>query len=408
MTRSHQEIEELDSDAFMYEEEDEELFGSFMEDEEEMEDDMDSEYERRMNDAEYSKKFVEALPLDVQQRVKALQALQQKKNEIHQDYLNELLKLQQKYESDFEPLLNYRRSIIEGNIEPDEAAVQSGYPKEHFQYVSLTDGERTNAKGIPDFWLKVLKQSSIIRTNISPRDEEALSYLVDIRYKTSQKNPSAGFTLFFEFGENPFFTEKVLTKEYIKKPCVPNGIGEWYLADILGSTITWKNDEMNLTMESTRKKQRSKKTKEIRYVTVFEPCQSFFSFFKAPKFPDSMKAPCEASACTKSCCPTHEEKEDDDEEYEDEELEDLIDEDYEIGSIIKEKIILRAVDYFTGETDSGSDFDDEEFEEEEYSDDDLDDVNSEDLTNRMISRCRVGKEKAKPSAQPKEEECRQQ
>ena len=397
--------EELDSDAFMFEEEDEELFGDdFAEEEEDDEDGFDSEYERRINDPEYSKKFVEALPLDVQQRVRVLQDLQQKKNEVHQEYLNDLLALQRKYESDFEPLLNQRRSIIEGNTEPTQEAIQAGYPQEHAQRVSLTLGERTGAKGIPDFWLKVLQQSPAIRMSISPRDEEVLTHLVDIRCKASEVNPSAGFTLFFEFTENPFFEEKILTKEYIKEPCVANGIGEWYLSDIKGTKITWKGDEVNTTIESTRKKQRSKKTKEIRYVTVYEPCGSFFTFFKAPKFPDSMKPP-SADAGDKSA-------HSDEDEYGEEELEDLIDEDYEIGSVIKEKLILRAVDYFTGELEAESDgFDDEEFEEEEYSDDDLDDVNSEDLTNRMISRCRVGNSRAKKSAQPKEsnqEECKQQ
>jgi nucleosome assembly protein 1-like 1 len=92
-----------------------------------------------------------------------------------------------------------------------------------------------------------------------------------------------------------------------------------------GSKIEWKS-EKDLTVKIETKKQRHKGTKETRTVKKTVPCDSFFNFFK-PLQPPS-------------------EEEDEDDLPED--FEEKIEMDYEMGEALKEKIIPRAIDWFTG------------------------------------------------------------
>jgi nucleosome assembly protein 1-like 1 len=312
------------------------------EEEEDNEDEMgggiDAEMLRRFTDPNYSTTFIAGLPEKVRGRVRGLQALQKQYNDLYAAYTKELALLDKKYEAEYKPLLDYRRDVIRGAKEPTSDEIQRGFPEEHKGHVSLDEGERTDVKGIPAFWLRALKNDRRLRDLITERDEACLAHLVDIQCNLME-NPNDGFTLVFIFNENEFFEETVLSKNYK----LQEDDGELVLEKATGSTITWKKDK-NLTVEQRRKKQRSKKTKEVRYVTTFEKCDSFFNFFSPPQ-------------------PDDEEK-DGEEEEEDYDVADRVEEDYEAGLSIKDRIIMRAVEYFTGEADSGSD-EDEDYDEEE-------------------------------------------
>lgn len=82
------------------------------------------------------------------------------------------------------------------------------------------------------------------------------------------------------------------------------------------------------------------------------PTESFFNFFSPPTPPDE-------------------------EEEADEDIEERLELDYQLGEDIKEKLIPRAIDWFTGEAlqfENLEDFDEGEFEDEDdEEDDDLDD-----------------------------------
>ena len=255
--------------------------------------------------------------------------------------------MDKKYEAEYKPLLDYRRDIIRGAKEPTAEEVERGFPEDHKGHVSLTEGERTEIKGIPGFWLRALKNDRRLRELITPRDEACLVHLIDIQCQLAD-NPNDGYTLIFVFNANEFFEEVALSKNYK----LQEDEQELVLEKATGCAITWKKDQ-NLTMETKRKKQRSKKTKEVRYVTTLEPCDSFFNFFKPPQPGDEENG----------------EGGDGEEGGEDYDQADRVEEDYEAGQIIKERLIMRAVEYFTGEADSGSDddmdFDEEEEEEEE-------------------------------------------
>ena len=99
-------------------------------------------------------------------------------------------------------------------------------------------------------------------------------------------------------------------------------------------------------------------TKQTRIVKKTIPTPSFFDFFN-PALPPA----------------------DEDEEV-DEDLEAKLELDYQLGEDIKEKLIPRAIDWFTGEAlqfEQGlDDFDEDEFEDEDDDDEDDDERDEDD------------------------------
>ena len=68
-------------------------------------------------------------------------------------------------------------------------------------------------KGVPQFWLQVLQNNGFVAQSIFEEDEDALSFLRDIRY-SEQEGETEGFTLTFHFAENPYFSNTTLSKTY--------------------------------------------------------------------------------------------------------------------------------------------------------------------------------------------------
>lgn len=191
-----------------------------------------------------------------------------------------------------------------------------------------------------------MKNSSLAET-ITERDEEVLKDLTDIRMEYLDR---PGFRLIFEFAENDFFTNKTINKTYYYQE--ENGYGGDFIYDHAeGDKIDWKEGQ-DLTVKIESKKQRNKNTKQTRVVKKTIPTPSFFDFFN-PATPPS----------------------DDDEEI-DEDIEQKLELDYQLGEDIKEKLIPRAIDWFTGEAlqfEHGmDDFDEDDFEDEDDLDDDED------------------------------------
>lgn len=116
-------------------------------------------------------------------------------------------------------------------------------------------------------------------------------------------------------------------------------------------------------------------TNQTRIVKRSVPLDSFFNFFKPPE--------------------PHKEGEEEEEEVDDD-LDERLELDYNIGEDIKEKLIPRAIDWYTGaaleyeeidEDDLPADYDDE-YSDEEDDDEDEDEDDEED------------EEGAKPKAEP--------
>lgn len=184
--------------------------------------------------------------------------------------------------------------------------------------------------------------------------------------------PTPGFELIFEFGDNEFFSNQILTKTYHYQAELGYS-GDFVYDHADGCEINWKSKENNVTINIERRKQRNKTTKQTRTIEKLTPCESFFNFFDPPKPPKINKEESEED---------EEESEEEEIEDEDEDLEARLELDYQLGEEIKDRLIPRAIDWFSGdavdfaypeEFGEGEEFTDEEEGDSDSDDDDEDD-----------------------------------
>ncbi|KFD52120.1 hypothetical protein M514_06965 [Trichuris suis] len=84
-------------------------------------------------------------------------------------------------------------------------------PREDDHYWTMNDV--ASSRRLPCFWLKALKNAPPLSKMVGLHEELALVYLVNIRTKTTLW-PTI-LRIIFEFRENPFFENRVITKEYL-------------------------------------------------------------------------------------------------------------------------------------------------------------------------------------------------
>ncbi|KAK4995062.1 histone chaperone [Elasticomyces elasticus] len=296
--------------------------------------------------------YIESLPPSVRRRVAGLKGVQKDHAKLEAEFQEEVLELEKRFFAKFTPLYEKRAKIVNGVAEPSEEEVKIGeQDEEDDEDEDAEPVEKNNeepaepVKGIPEFWLSAMKNSSLAET-ITEKDEEALRHLTDIRMEYLDR---PGFRLIFEFEENEFFTNKTISKTYFYQE--ENGYGGDFIYDHAeGDKIDWKSGK-DLTVKIESKKQRNKNTKQTRVVKKTTPTPSFFDFFNPPSPP----------------------KGDDDDAASD--VEAKLELDYQLGEDIKEKLIPRAIDWFTGEAlqfEQGfdEDLDDADFEDEDDEEDD--------------------------------------
>ncbi|KAL7908004.1 hypothetical protein GGI35DRAFT_76939 [Trichoderma velutinum] len=314
--------------------------------------------------------YIESLPAPVRRRVSGLRAIQKDHAKLEAEFQEEVLQLEKKYFAKFTPLYEKRSSIVNGKVEPTEEEVKRGdEDEEESQDAAEAAGEPSQptdeaseaVQGIPEFWLSAMKNQVTLAEMITDRDEAALKHLIDIRMEYLDK---PGFRLIFEFAENEYFSDKTITKTYYYQN--ESGYGGDFIYDHAeGYKINWYPGK-DLTVRVEAKKQRNKNTKQTRIVKKSVPTESFFNFFSPPKPPTD-----DADA--------------DDDVASD--IEERLELDYQLGEDIKEKLIPRAVDWFTGEALAyeefdeddmdGADFDDDEDDEDDMSEDHDDDEESD-------------------------------
>ncbi|EXJ80275.1 nucleosome assembly protein 1-like 1 [Capronia coronata CBS 617.96] len=292
--------------------------------------------------------YVESLPTPVRRRVTGLKGIQKDHAKLEAEFQEEVLQLEKKYFAKFTPLYKKRAAIVNGETEPTESEIEAGKAEEDEETEEEAEAdkeEKTSAedlKGIPEFWLTAMKNQISLAELITDRDEEALRSLTDIRMEYLDR---PGFRLIFEFAPNDFFTNKTITKTYYYRD--ENGYGGDFIYDHAeGDKIEWKPGK-DLTVRVESKKQRNKNTKQTRVIKKTVPTESFFNFFSPPVPPT-----------------------DEDEVASD--IEERLELDYQLGEDIKEKLIPRAIDWFTGEAlafEEFDDADDAEFEDEDDEDD---------------------------------------
>ncbi|XP_010438804.1 PREDICTED: nucleosome assembly protein 1;1 isoform X1 [Camelina sativa] len=283
---------------------------------------------------------LENLTPNVRKRVDALRDIQSQHDELEAKFREERAILEAKYETLYQPLYNKRYEIVNGTVEvelaPEDTKVDQGEEK------------TAEEKGVPSFWLTALKNNEVTSEEVTERDEGALNYLKDIKWCKIEE--PKGFKLEFLFDSNPYFKNTVLTKSYHMidedEPLLEKAIGteiDWYPGKCLTQKIL--------------KKKPKKGSKNAKPIIKTEDCASFFNFFSPPEVPD--------------------EDEDIDEDRA-EDLQNLMEQDYDIGSTIREKIIPRAVSWFTGEAVEADDYELDDDEEDDIDEDDEEDEEDED------------------------------
>jgi hypothetical protein len=202
--------------------------------------------------------YVESLPPQVRRRVAGLKGVQKEHSKLEAEFQEEVLQLEKRFFAKFTPLYEKRSKIVNGQAEPTEEEVKAGEADEEEDEdqvekpAETADASTADMKGIPEFWLSAMKNSSLAET-ITDRDEEALKHLTDIRMEYLDR---PGFRLIFEFAENEFFSNKIMTKTYFYQE--ENGYGGDFIYDHAeGDKIEWKAGK-DLTVKIESKKQRNK------------------------------------------------------------------------------------------------------------------------------------------------------
>ncbi|EEF48078.1 nucleosome assembly protein, putative [Ricinus communis] len=282
--------------------------------------------------------MLESLSPVVRKRVEVLREVQSQHDELEAKFFEERAALEAKYQKLYQPLYAKRYDIVNGAVEVDGATKEAAMEQE--------GAEADEEKGVPDFWLTAMKNNEVLAEEITERDEGALKYLKDIKW--CRIDDPKGFKLEFFFDTNPYFKNTVLTKTYHMidedEPILEKAIGteiEWYP----GKCLTQK----------LLKKKPKKGSKSAKPIVKTEECESFFNFFNPPQVP--------------------EDDEDIDEDTA-EELQNQMEQDYDVGSTIRDKIIPHAVSWFTGEAIPGDDLGLDDDDDDD--DDDIDELDDED------------------------------
>lgn len=354
--------------------------------------------------------------MEVHPTLERLKILQQEHNEIETEFKREIHELNKKYRVKYDPL--YRK-----------------------RYDAMKDGDNT----LPDFWLTAMRNHPMLNDMIKPADEPVLKYLEDIRCEWKEPEPSAGgsggavavggtppaptpavggtgedptsrkettpekpnpsassaahtekgFALHFLFKEdNPYFGPPYeLIKTYQLEES--SDLTDPVLSHIESTDIPWKEGK-DITKKSVTRKQKNKRTKQVRKTTEMVSCDSFFNFFKSQDIPTEDQL---------------------DELGEDgvDELEAEIESDYCAGTIIRDKIIPRAVDWYTGEaevsdmeTDEDEDGDSDDESDEDDDDNDSDDEDEDEDEDSKVKMMGGSAKKSAGGANKPDENCKQQ
>lgn len=339
--------------------------------------------------------YVQSLPKVVKRRLKALKKLQFEMIKIESKFYEEVHELECRYAAKYAPLCDKRKEIVVAGIEPtdsdcdwpsDEEDEEDKLAGEEMGKAKIQEIDETKegdkekekeeekdetTKGVPEFWLTIFKNVDLLSDMIQEHDESILKHLQDLKVKFSESNPM-GFTIDFHFEPNEYFTNTLLTKEYIMRsepdPEDPFSFEGPEIIKCKGCQIDWQKGK-NVTVKIIKKTQKHKNRGTKRTVTKTVQNDSFFNFFTPPEVTEG--------------------------EEPDEDTEALLAADFEIGHFIRERIVPRAVLYFTGEALEDDEFDEEEGEEEEGEEEDGDydedgdaDFNPEQGANAKPGECK--------------------
>ncbi|KAM5562546.1 hypothetical protein ABKV19_017656 [Rosa sericea] len=199
-------------------------------------------------------------------------------------------------------LLQFEHDTLERQYFKDRAALEAEFQQSclplHNQMCDIVNT-------VPYFWLKALTNNKVLRAKITEHDERALKFLRDIKWSKTDSQRGFGFKLEFFFDSNPFFRNPVLTKTY---DMIDEDLP--ILRKAIGTEVEWYS--------------RTRLTPNLNEKRLNEGTNnwgSFFNFFSPPQVPKVI----DGKAAK--------------------EIQNLMEQDYEIGSAIRE-VIPHAVSWF--------------------------------------------------------------
>ncbi|KAK8974855.1 hypothetical protein V6N11_066400 [Hibiscus sabdariffa] len=282
---------------------------------------------------------------DVMENLSPIVRKRRHHDEIEARFFEEKAALEAKYEKEYQPLYAKRFDIVTGVLDVEGAKTEEAGENRG----EAKDGEE---KGVPNFWLVAMKNNEVVAEEISERDEGALKYLKDIKW--CKVVEPKGFKLEFHFDTNPYFKNTVLTKMYHmvdeNEPILEKATGteiEWYPGNCLADKLV--------------KKKAIKGLKNAKPITKTVESESFFNFFYPPEVPADGVQLDEETA---------------------EELQVEMEQDFDVGATIRDKIIPHAVSWFTGEAIHG-DLDLFEDDDDDYDFFDDDDEDEEEVDGQQ-------------------------
>lgn len=242
---------------------------------------------------------------EVRRRIRALKKLQIDGIRVESRFYEKVHLLEKEFQPLFDEINKQRLAIVSGDKEPadNECDIPLIHGASDELLKKLEDEapiEGKPSKGIPEFWYHVLNNVAQISDIIHEADVPILKHLCDITADVHTQ-PS-GFTLKFHFAPNDYFTNAVLSKYYM----LQIGPAEDDIFDYEGPiVISTKGCQIEW-------KENKNVTKQVR-------TDSFFNFFDPVA--ETLKDLDETAA-------------------------DTLRNDFEVGQLIRDQIIPRAVLFF--------------------------------------------------------------
>ncbi|XP_037947680.1 nucleosome assembly protein 1-like 1-B isoform X2 [Teleopsis dalmanni] len=314
---------------------------------------------------QFLQEMVKNLPSSIQNRITSLKNIQLDHLKVEAEFFEEVYKLEMLYQKKYLPFFEKRKEIVTGKFDPpkeepkwntENSDIDQSVGSDFSQILKEFKDIPEDTKGIPNFWLTIFRNTELLSEMVQEHDEPVLRKLTDITIKYEEQ---PGYTLEFHFDKNEYFSDPVLTKQYFLKSTVdeeyPFSFEGTEIFKCKGCNINWEK-KMNLTVKTIRKKQRHKERGAFRTIVKQVPNDSFFNFFNPPEVPD-------------------------DKEEVDEDTQSLLATDFEVGHVLRARIIPKAVLYYTGDIIDDEDDDDDEFNGEEDDEDEDDESGDDDGKN---------------------------
>ncbi|KAH8246882.1 hypothetical protein KR032_002601, partial [Drosophila birchii] len=291
----------------------------------------------------FLRQMVSELPEKVRNRIRALKLNQLQQVRISEQFYREVYELERRFYGQSCAVFDARRNILNGIVEPPlqgEASYWQEDPPDPSQ-LDLDNNEElrqlrsqvlpvpADALGVPRFWLTVFRNVALLSELVQEHDEPLLECLQDVRLGYDQDS----YTVSFQFRPNGYLHDSslLLTKRYFLQNSADQDYPFLYegpeIVRCEGCHIHWR-DGFNLTLQTVEsRRRRSPRTKVM-------PRESFFRFFAPPQAMDLSLA--------------------------DEKTKQILNNDFEVGFLLRTQIVPKAVLFYTGDlvdslTESGPD-----------------------------------------------------